>query len=162
LSLLPSAPWRRCDLILILGFACLFRILLLSSNPIQESDFYRYLWDGKVVASGLNPYGIAPSTIIAHEEGSRVYFQIVETDPTFARILFRIIYPWVPTISPPLAQGVFGLAALAASGSLLGLRLIFFGFDLGICLIMIGLLRRLGHSVVWVVPYAWSPLVVKE
>ncbi len=162
LSLLPSAPWRRSDLILILGFACLFRVLFLYSNPIQESDFYRYLWDGKVIASGLNPYGTAPSTIIVHEEGIRAYFQIVESDPLFARILARINHPWVPTIYPPLAQGVFGLAALAAPGSLFGLRLIFFGFDLGICLIVIGLLRRLGHSVVWVLPYAWSPLVVKE
>lgn len=162
LRLLPSSPWCRSDFILILGFAFLFRALLLCSNPIQESDFYRYLWDGKVVVSGLNPYGLAPSTIAAHEEGSREYFQIVASDPTFADILARINHPWVPTIYPPLAQGVFGLAALAAPGSLLGLRLIFLSFDLGICLVMIDIIRRLGRSAVWVLPYAWSPLVIKE
>lgn len=48
---------------LVLGFALLFRVVLLWSDPIQEDDFYRYLWNGKVVASGLNPYRFAPQIV---------------------------------------------------------------------------------------------------
>ena len=32
------------------------RLILFSSEPILEDDYQRYLWDGAVTASGLNPY----------------------------------------------------------------------------------------------------------
>ena len=41
---------RRCGI--ILGFAVASRLLLLSSWPIQEIDYYRYLWDGRVTLGG--------------------------------------------------------------------------------------------------------------
>ncbi len=162
IRLLSRASWRHADVLYVLGFAVLFRGVLLFSNPIQEDDFYRYLWDGKVVTSGLNLYGIAPSAIVQRTERSRDYAWIVESDPSFALILSRINHPWVPTIYPPLAQGIFAFAALVAPGSLLALRLVFFIFDLGLCLLLVALLRNLGSSTVWVLVYAWSPLVVKE
>lgn len=43
--------WRA-----VLLFALLFRMALLWSQPIQELDLYRYLWDGRVLAVGINPY----------------------------------------------------------------------------------------------------------
>ena len=46
----------------LLLFSILFRLTLLVSAPIQEIDFYRYLWDGRVLWHGLNPYRFAPST----------------------------------------------------------------------------------------------------
>lgn len=162
IRLLRCSSWRQADVRYVLGFAVLFRGLLLFSNPIQEDDFYRYLWDGNVVIHGLNPYGLAPSAIMQRVEGSHEYAQIIESDPSLALILSRINHPWVPTIYPPLAQGVFAFAALVAPGSLLALRLVFFLFDLGLCLLLVALLRHLGSSTVWVLVYAWSPLVVKE
>ena len=46
----------------------LFRAAVLPSQQIQEDDVYRYLWDGKVFAHGINPYEYAPSEI--HERRS--------------------------------------------------------------------------------------------
>jgi hypothetical protein len=135
---------------------------LLFSDPIQEDDFYRYLWDGKVVASGLNPYGIAPSSILERKDGSEAYVRILESDPSFLPILSRVNHPWAPTIYPPVAQGVFGLMALVAPGSLLGLRFIFLAFDLGVCLVIRDLLHHFNRSPAWMLVYAWSPLVLKE
>lgn len=153
---------REQNLSLILFFAVLFRVALLFSNPIQEDDFYRYLWDGQVTASGLNPYGIAPTTIQKRQEGSEDYARIITANPVFAEILARVNHPHVPTIYPPLAQGIFGATALVAPGSLLGLRLVFFAFDLGVCVLIVDLLRRLGGNAAWMLVYAWSPLVIKE
>lgn len=150
------------ELLVILGFAILFRVVFLFSNPIQEDDFYRYLWDGKVVASGLNPYGIAPSAVEEQRAGTEEYQRILARDDSFAVILARVNHPWVPTIYPPLAQGIFALTALIAPGSLVGLRLVFFTFDLGICFLIAKTLRRLQLHGSWVLVYAWSPLVVKE
>ena len=33
----------------------IFRIMLMGSGPIASDDIYRYAWDGKVLASGINP-----------------------------------------------------------------------------------------------------------
>ena len=150
---------------LVLIFAALFRLVVLFSEPIQEDDFYRYLWDGKVVASGLNPYRFTPREVQTDngKEGPlQPYRELIETDARFALLLSRINHPDVPTLYPPVAQAVFGLAALIAPGSLLALRLIFFCFDLAVCGVIVKLLCHLGRSPLWVLIYAWSPLVIKE
>lgn len=162
IRVLPFFSWRKKDFVVALGFAVSFRVILLCSDPIQEDDFYRYLWDGKVVASGLNPYGVAPSSVIAREESSRAYVDILDADPTLVSILERVNHPNVPTIYPPVAQGVFALTALAAPGSLLGLRLVFLAFDLALICVILDILRQLNINRAYVVVYAWSPLVAKE
>lgn len=165
LRALPRLSRSHGDLGLILGFAVLFRVVMLWSNPIQEDDFYRYLWDGKVVASGLNPYRFAPQAIALAREGDnslQPYAQIVNEDPTMAVVLSRVNHPDVPTIYPPLAQGVFALAAFVAPGNLQALRLLFLAFDLGLCLLLIALLQHLTLNPVYMLVYAWSPLVIKE
>ncbi|MEM0969798.1 MAG: hypothetical protein AAGJ31_10640, partial [Verrucomicrobiota bacterium] len=55
LNTTPTPATRR-DLFLLLSFAFLFRILLWTSVPVHENDFYRYLWDGKVINAGINPF----------------------------------------------------------------------------------------------------------
>lgn len=158
-------PYQRLDIHVILGFAMLVRVALLFSYPIQEDDFYRYLWDGKMVASGLNPYSIAPRAVL-EKKGAGADFQrrasIPAHDTDFALILSRVNHPSVPTVYPPLAQAVFGCTALIAPGSLLALRLVFLLFDLGVCGLMLMLLKHCDASPLWVLVYAWSPLVIKE
>jgi hypothetical protein len=161
-DLKPSRQVEKLKLLLVLGFALLFRVVLLFSNPIQEDDFYRYLWDGKVVASGLNPYSVTPNVVLDRTRGLSPWSQILDNDPHFALILSRVNHPEVPTIYPPLAQVVFGATALLAPGSLLALRVVFLAFDLGSCGLILALLKQLGINPVWVFVYAWSPLVIKE
>ncbi|MGH7964613.1 MAG: glycosyltransferase 87 family protein, partial [Candidatus Binatia bacterium] len=158
-------PHQRLDVFVILGVAVLLRVTLLFSNPVQEDDFYRYLWDGKMVASGLNPYSVAPRMVLEHggaSEDLQRRASIPARDADFALILSRVNHPSVPTVYPPLAQAVFGLTALVAPGSLLALRLSFLAFDLGICGLLLAMLKHLNASPLWVLVYAWSPLVIKE
>lgn len=166
------AVWRvkrqaseASSLFLVFLFAALFRLVLLFSEPIQEDDFYRYLWDGKVVASGLNPYRFAPLEVQLDRrkaEPLRLYRDIADTDEHFAFLLSRVNHPDIPTLYPPVAQAVFGLAALIAPGSLLALRIVFLLFDLAVCGVIVRLLCHLRRSPLWVLIYAWSPLVIKE
>ncbi len=175
---LRELPHQRLDVWLILAFALLFRVTLLFSRPIQEDDFYRYLWDGKVVASGLNPYHVAPLAVLnstralrslsesfvqsEDSEELRRLTSIPTRDDNFALILSRVNHPEVATIYPPLAQAVFALTALVAPGSLLALRLVLLGFDLTICGLVVAVLQHLGLNTLLVLVYAWSPLVIKE
>jgi hypothetical protein len=58
----------KLPLLWVLGSAFLFRLLLVFSNPVQEDDFYRYLWDGAVLSRGINPYRYSPSEIKASDD----------------------------------------------------------------------------------------------
>ena len=78
----------------LIGFAILFRLTLLPHDPVATDDIYRYVWDGKVAAAGINPFQYAPS------------------DPTLAALHnsdlpAKINFPEMRTIYPPLAQGLF-------------------------------------------------------
>ena len=48
---------------IIIGFAVLFRITLLPSEPIQEIDIYRYVWDGLVAQQGVSPFRFSPQQV---------------------------------------------------------------------------------------------------
>ena len=154
--------------LLIAVFGLLFRATLFFSQPIQEDDFYRYLWDGAVVASGLNPYQFAPLRVQqqlekkAAEAPLQPYVQLAEQDAQLSFVLSRVNHPHIPTIYPPFAQAIFGLTSWIAPGSLSALRLVFLAFDLGICGLLLVLLRHLALSPLLLVVYAWSPLVIKE
>src|SRR5690606_4031973 len=67
------AAWRAFDRPPRLGFvlitAALFRAIVLPSYPVQEDDLYRYLWDGKVVARGLDPYLVTPKAVRGFDRG---------------------------------------------------------------------------------------------
>ncbi len=54
-------PARRGTLVLILALAVLPRLILLASTPALSDDLYRYIWDGKVSAAGIDPYRYAPA-----------------------------------------------------------------------------------------------------
>src|SRR5215510_14357203 len=46
---------------IILLFAAAFRFDLVPQRPYLSSDVYRYIWDGRVQANGINPYRYIPS-----------------------------------------------------------------------------------------------------
>ena len=67
--------------------AIVLRAMFLFAEPRLSGDVYRYLWDGQVFASGVNPYRLAPSSFAGYDT--------------------RINYPEIRTIYPPHAQLLF-------------------------------------------------------
>ena len=61
---------KRADqnlaLLIILIGAAAMRLVLLFSEPSLSSDIYRYVWDGRVQAAGINPYAHAPAANELH------------------------------------------------------------------------------------------------
>ncbi len=95
--------------------AVILRVIFLPVTPSISDDYVRYLWDGKVQLSGVNPYLHTPRAPAL--DG-------VEHD---GRDLIN--HPGVRTPYPPLAEATFlGVAAL--DGGLMGLKLLFGLFDL--------------------------------
>jgi hypothetical protein len=155
-------------------FALLFRAVAFTANVIQEDDFYRYMWDGQVTLQGVNPYRYAPAQVASVPADAmrgqadpplhrlRTLAQGDGPASAPATIFSRINHPGVPTIYPPVAQGIFALIQRLAPWSLHGLRIGMLVFD-GVCMVLIVLLLKQLHlPAVRVLIYAWSPLVVKE
>ena len=91
---------------LIFATGVLWRALLLWSTPALEDDFYRYMWDGAVVASGTNPYSFAPAQVAAGDAPLALQRLAAEAGGIFE----RINHPELKTIYPPVAQFWFAAA----------------------------------------------------
>tara|TARA_B100000315_G_scaffold42905_1_gene37793 strand:+ start:2073 stop:3482 length:1410 start_codon:yes stop_codon:yes gene_type:complete len=163
------------DLKIVLLFAILFRLVMLPSNPIQEDDYYRYLWDGKVTRNGINPYKYSPDEIREFAENreniEHTYKKIKELESLNlirfenyqSEILFdRINHPDVPTIYPPFSQIVFSFADVFLGGGIPSLRIILLIFDLAVLWMIFLLLKSQKINPLYSIIYAWSPLVIKE
>ena len=136
--------------LVIIAFGAWFRERLVTQPPYLSSDIYRYIWDGRVQAAGINPYRYVPGAPeLSHLRDDHIYPYINRRD--FAQ-----------TIYPPFAQAVFLAGYLASPSSVTGFKLVIISFD-GIALIAIILaLRRLGLDPARVILFAWHPLIVWE
>ena len=141
--LAPSVP-TRAGLILILGFAVIMRLLVITDDPFLSTDIYRYVWDGRVQAAGINPYALVPA------------------DPALAALRDAAIYPninradYAVTAYPPVAQAFF-LAVTRISETLVMMRLAMVACEAVIVVVMIDLLRQLRLPATAVVAWAWHP-----
>ena len=55
-------PTNRA-LLLIFGIGIMLRIYVLLFDPLLSTDVFRYIWDGRVQAAGINPYRYFPTTM---------------------------------------------------------------------------------------------------
>lgn len=142
----PDARWALAIIILV---ALAARLAFLTQTPEASDDIYRYVWDGRIQAHGINPYRYVPS------------------DPALERYQDEAIYSHVnrkgvPTIYPPVAQGVFHLVFRLHPNSVAWTKLVFIATDLVTIGVIIVLLVRLGLGPERSVLYAWHPLLILE
>ena len=176
-----KSNWTQKTFWVLIAFGLLFRFAVLPSQQIQEDDVYRYLWDGKVFAHGINPFKFAPEEINQYQSikvQNPAYFRSHygkndqnelavlnglkwESDVAL-RYIERINHPDVPTIYPPLAQYVFRFSQQINPDSLFTLRIMFLAFDLMGMVFIILALRALNLNQNFSLVYFWSPLMIKE
>ena len=131
----------------ILSVALLLRLLFVFAPPQLSDDIYRYLWDGSNMITGVNPYATAPAAMTP--------------SPALADVHSRINHAEYVTIYPPMAQIIFGCGA-AIRGTITGLKMFLVMIDIGLCTLIIMILKRLEMPVWRAVLYAWNPLPVVE
>ncbi len=93
------------------------RLIFSFNHPIGSDDYYRYLWDGKVQANGINPYRYAPADSALNNLHSEILPRLVN-------------FPEMKTIYPPLSQMIFYFAYLIGGESFFGLKFLLLIFDL--------------------------------
>jgi alpha-1,6-mannosyltransferase len=132
---------------LVVAVALAARLVLVPATPVLSSDIHRYLWEGRVIAHGFNPFAHAPDA--PELAGLR--------DENYEGVSHKEMV----TIYPPVSQAVFALGALVRP-NLSTQKLVFVLFDVGTVLLLMSLLGLRGANETRSLIYAWSPLVVFE
>lgn len=139
-----SAVWSSG---FIISMGAIFRVLFLMRPLELSDDIYRYVFDGRMLLSGHNPYQAAP-------------LDTLSTHPSLSGLVSLINHADLPTIYPPAAQFVF--AAGAFLGGVFGMKLFLVVLDLFSCVLMARILHQFGRPQSCLILYAWHPLPVVE
>jgi hypothetical protein len=143
------------------------RVLFLPSIPNLSQDFYRFIWDGRLLISGINPYVFTP------EQLANGLLKTTELTSLEAISNAKILIQGMGSLNashysnyPPINQLCFALAALFAKTSVLGsvivLRIIIIGADLGILYFGKKLLERLNLPAKNIFWYFLNPFIIIE
>ena len=150
---------QQNNLPFLIGLCILFRLVFLFSTPNLSQDFYRFIWDGRMLLAGMNPYLHLPETFI--KQLSFPVHQAID------------LYHGMGTLNgshytnyPPINQACFLIAALFASksvfGSIIILRIIIILADIGILYYGKKLLQILNLPVKNIFWYALNPFIIIE
>ncbi len=132
----------------ILAVAALARAMLLFEPPVS-TDVYRYIWDGRVQASGVNPYKYRPA------------------DSQLVPLRDETIYPEInhansaTTIYPPMAQVIFLLSTRIAENVTM-MKATMVAFEAAGIAAIVSLLARRNLPQTRILFYAWHPLPLFE
>ncbi len=166
-------------LILIGAFAV--QIAALSAPPNQSTDLYRYIWDGRVQAAGIDPYEYTPGDkalvslrndfLWSADTGKGHYGGCVTpstdaADPAQDQIAgcSRMNRVWAPTIYPPVAEAYFLAVQLAvpADNSTTPIQAAAAACAIATTLVLLFGLAKLGKDIRWTALWAWCPTVALE
>ncbi|WP_374107982.1 mannosyltransferase [Tenacibaculum aquimarinum] len=141
------------------GIAIIFRLIFLFATPNLSQDFYRFIWDGRMLFNGFNPYLYLPETFIQQRnfpipEAQELYYGMGELNGSHY------------TNYPPLNQLSFFIAALFTGKSIFWsavvLRLQIIIADIGILYFGSKLLKNLNLNPKKIFWYILNPFVIIE
>ena len=138
--------------------AMVFRLIFLFAAPALSDDYFRFIWDGRLMAAGLNPYAHLPSFFIQADAPqvpgvTEELYQLLNSQQYFS-------------VYPPVSQAVFWLSVKLSPESIMGsvvvMRLILILAELGSILLLLRLLRKMALPEKHLLLYALNPLVIIE
>src|SRR5258708_4954783 len=147
--LIFQARNARSTLIIVLVLAGIFRLGIVFAPPYLSDDIYRYVWDGRVQAAGINPYRYVPAD---------EHLQTLRDEKIYPKINRR---DYAHTMYPPAAEAMYFLTT-RISESVTWMKLTIVGFELITVWIMMELLAYFGMPRQRILIYAWHPLTVWE
>src|SRR5437773_8276210 len=110
-------PLRHQPAVLtVLGFALLFRLTVLPAPPHQSEDDYRYIWDARIAAAGIDPFRYPPEAPQLERFRDAVVFPKLNSKP------YRTVYP-------PFSQILFRISHALFGESVVGMKSIFSLFE---------------------------------
>ncbi len=134
---------------IILLFGILFRLSLFPTSPTTSPDVYRYVWEGKVLYNGYNPFDYPPSS----PELNHLHSQ---------QLPAKVEYKDMAAIYPPLSQLSFAVSYAVFGESLIGLKIIYLICEILTMIYLLKLLNLKKKNLNLILLYAWLPLPIME
>ncbi|MDN3725235.1 mannosyltransferase [Aequorivita sp. SDUM287046] len=137
------------------GFGILFRFIFIAAIPNLSQDFYRFLWDGRLMLQGISPYLFTPNFSPNAVEQSKI---LIEGMGALNASHFSNY--------PPINQLFFAVAALFAGKSILGsvivLRMLIIMADVGILYFGKKILEKLNLPIKNIFWFFLNPFIIIE
>lgn len=154
---LVSRYKKNIKILVVLGVV--FRLVFLLAIPNLSQDFYRFIWDGRMILEGLNPYLYTPISLLQLDQSLFPQAQA--------------LYDGMGQLSagnhtnyPPLNQLCFVIASWLFNDSVVGsvvvMRLIIVLSDIGTVWFGIKLLEQLNISRYRILYYFLNPFIIIE
>ena len=136
-----------------------FRAIFILAIPNLSQDFYRFIWDGRMILEGINPYLFTVESFISQGEFPVADAQALRTGMGELNASHFTNYP-------PINQLCFTIAALFAGKSILGsvfvMRLLIIAADFGTLHFGKTLLDKLNIPVYNIFWYILNPFIIIE
>ena len=150
---------KKDNFLTLAGVGIFFRIIFIVALPNLSQDFYRFIWDGRMLLNGFNPYLFTPESFI--QSGELPINQAQELYKGMGQLNGSNF-----TNYPPINQFCFVLANLFSSnsilGSVIGLRFQIILADIGILYFGKKLLEKLHLPVSAIFLYFLNPFIIIE
>ena len=167
---------RKAAVALILLGGIAVQLAAVSAPPKQSNDLYRYVWDGKVQAAGIDPYQYVPmATALTGLRKDFLFYPKGEycVSPSYVSShpaadltagCTRINRPTVPTIYPPVAEAYFlGVHYLpTGSDSAKPIQATTALVAVLVTVLLMFALGRLGRDIRMAALWSWCPTVALE
>lgn len=143
----------------LVAITIIFRLVFLVAMPNLSQDFYRFIWDGRMILEGMNPYLFTPQSFFEMgkfpvAQAQELYYGMGELNGSHY------------TNYPPVKQFIFAIAALFAGKSILGSAIVFRVFiiaaDIGTLYFGKKLLEKFKMPVKNIFWYLLNPFIIIE
>ena len=134
-----------------MGF--ILRGVLLFSIPNFSEDIYRFIWDGRLINLGINPFNFKPSYFFENQ-----LYPDSLTPELYAQLNSKNYF----TIYPSVCQGVFAFAVWLFPKSIYGATLVIKSFLLASEFGTILLLKKMLLNSKRILIYILNPLIIIE
>ena len=140
--------------------ALIARLIAAFILPTLSDDVYRFVWDGKLIATGNNPLLTTPNNYLASIINNTNNYTYLTT------LHAKINHPQFYTCYPPLMQVVFFIGAFLGGKSIFAsiviIKLIVATGDMFGVVFLYKLLQHFKQNTKLVILYALHPLVIVE
>ncbi len=133
-------------------FPLMFRMIMIMAETSLSTDIFRYMWDGMLLANGIDPYKYVPSSRQLQSFQNIYYYEIYDHKDEL-------------TVYPPVAQYLFSVSYALFGASQQGFKSVITIFDILNGLLIALVIMKLGAkrtAYLGAMLYLWNPLVIVE